>query len=104
VARVDDVDADGLKQMAVSARDGINPGVVVVAGSPDGGKVAIVVAVSKELTDRVTAGELAQTVARAVGGGAGKAIDLAVAGGRDPSKLSQALETVADQARSALAQ
>jgi alanyl-tRNA synthetase len=95
VARVDDVARDDLRDLATAVRD--QPGVraVVLGGVPPGGGVALVGAVIKD--SGLNAAELIADAARTVGGGGGKSPDLAVAGGRDASRLDEAL----DQARAA---
>jgi alanyl-tRNA synthetase len=64
---------------------------VIVLGSASGGKAALVVGVTKDLTDRVKAGDLVKEVAALVGGGGGGRPDLAQAGGKQPEKLDEAL-------------
>jgi alanyl-tRNA synthetase len=64
---------------------------------PDGGGVALVAAVAKG--NGLDASKLLSDAARTVGGGGGRGPDVAIAGGRDASKLDQAL----DQARQAVA-
>ena len=95
VARVDAVARNDLRDLAVAVRD--TPGVraVVVGGEPPGGGVALVAAVTKD--GGLNAAELIAESARTVGGGGGKSPELAVAGGRDASRLDEAL----DQARAA---
>jgi len=56
--------------------------------------VNLIAAVSKDLTARFPAGKLVQEVARQVGGGGGGRPDLAQAGGKDASKLDDALGQV----------
>ena len=72
-------------------------GVVVLAGDADG-KVHLLVSVTKDLADRVSAGQLVKELAPIVGGGGGGRPDFAEAGGKDPSKvddlLAKARETV----------
>ncbi|HUF33598.1 MAG TPA: alanine--tRNA ligase [Acidimicrobiales bacterium] len=92
VARVDGVSRDELKDLAVAVRD--QPGVraVVLGGAPEGGGAALVSAVTKD--SGLNASELIADAARTVKGGGGKAPDLAVAGGKDPSALDLALDQV----------
>ncbi|HEU5193650.1 MAG TPA: alanine--tRNA ligase [Methylomirabilota bacterium] len=92
-ARLDGLDADGLRAVADRLRDRLGSGIVVV-GSVVGDKVNLVAAVTKDLTKRFQAGKLVQEVARAVGGGGGGRPDLAQAGGKEPGKLDAALEGV----------
>ena len=56
---------------------------VVLLVSTAGGKVSIVAGVSKDLTDKVKAGELANMIALQVGGKGGGRPDMAMAGGSD---------------------
>jgi alanyl-tRNA synthetase len=52
--------------------------------------------------DRIKAGDLVNHIALQVGGKGGGRPDMAQAGGNDPSKLNQALETVVDWVQSQL--
>jgi alanyl-tRNA synthetase len=67
--------------------------VILLGGAVDG-KVSLVASVSKDLTKRFPAGRLVQEVAKMVGGGGGGRPDLAQAGGKDASKLDEALASV----------
>ena len=89
VARVDGLDRDAVRTLALAVRD--QPGIraVVLGAAPEGGGVALVAAVSPGA--ELNAGELIADAARTVGGGGGKGADLAVAGGRDPEALDAAL-------------
>ncbi len=90
VARQDGLDANELRELALSIRD--RPGVraVGLAGAPGDGRVALVVAVTKH--SGLDAREAASTAARAVGGGGGGSSELATAGGRDATGLDRAVE------------
>ncbi len=93
VARRDGLTADSLRDLAVAVRS--QPGVhtVVLGGSPEAGKVALVAAV--EPGHGLEAPRLVSTAARLVGGGGGgRNPELAMAGGRDVSRLDEALEAV----------
>ncbi|HEY8518229.1 MAG TPA: alanine--tRNA ligase [Candidatus Binatia bacterium] len=91
--RVDQVDAKVLRDLADKLRDRMRSGVVVLGGS-DGQKVLLLAAVTKDLVGRVHAGDLIKQIAPIVGGGGGGRPDFAQAGGKDPSRLPQALERV----------
>ena len=96
VARVDGTSRDEVRELAIAVRQ--QPGVraVVIGGEPEGGGVALVAAATKD--SGLDAKDLIADAARTVGGGGGgKNPELAVAGGRDPSRLDEAL----DQARAA---
>ncbi|HEV3353020.1 MAG TPA: alanine--tRNA ligase [Acidimicrobiales bacterium] len=96
VARRDGTTRDELKDLAVAVRDRPDIKAVVLGGVPEGGGVALVAAVTKD--SGLDAPALIADAARTVGGGGGgKKSDIAVAGGRDASKLDEAL----DQARKA---
>jgi alanyl-tRNA synthetase len=94
-ARLDGLDADGLRAVVDTVRDRVGSGVVCV-GSVADGKIGLVLAVTKDLTRRYHAGRLIQEVAKAVGGGGGGRPELAQAGGKDPAKLDQALTLLYD--------
>jgi len=94
-ARVDGLDADGLRAVVDTVRDRLGSGVVCV-GSVTDGKVNLIAAVTKDLTRRYHAGKLIQEVAKAVGGAGGGRPDLAQAGGKDPAALDRALDLVYD--------
>jgi alanyl-tRNA synthetase len=92
VARVDGLDRDAVRALALAVRD--QPGIrgVVLGAAPEGGGVALVAAVAPDAG--LHAGELIADAARTVGGGGGKGADLAVAGGRRPEALDEALAQV----------
>jgi alanyl-tRNA synthetase len=87
VARSDGRSADELRAVAqgVHRRDGVRA--VVLGGTPDGAKVALA-AVTGGVPD---AGALLKRVAAVVGGGGGGSPEVAVAGGRDPARIDEAL-------------
>ena len=67
---------------------------VIVLGTANEGKVSLIAGVTKDLTDRVKAGELISVIASQVGGKGGGRPDMAQAGGTDPSALPAALAGV----------
>jgi len=93
-ARLDGLDPDGLRSVVDTLRDRLPSGIIVLGSAADG-KVNLVAAVSKDLTRRFPAGRLVQEIAKMVGGGGGGRPDLAQAGGKDASKLDEALAAVA---------
>ncbi len=92
-ARVEGLDAEGLRAVADTLRDRLGSGVVCV-GSVVDGKVNLIAAVTKDLTKRFQAGKLIQEVAKTVGGRGGGRPDLAQGGGTEPDKLDAALDLV----------
>ncbi len=91
--RLDDHDADYLRNTMDSLKAKLKSGVVVIGGVSKG-KVLLIAGVTKDLTGRVHAGDLMKDVAKIVGGGGGGRPDMAQAGGKEPSKLEAALEEV----------
>ena len=67
---------------------------VIVLATVEEDKVVLVAGVTKDSTDRISAGNLVNFVAKQVGGQGGGRPDMAQAGGNDPTNLSQALESV----------
>jgi alanyl-tRNA synthetase len=65
--------------------------VVVLGSAAEDGKVALIVGVTKGLTDRVQAGKIIGLIAQRVGGSGGGRADLAEAGGKDATQLDAAL-------------
>jgi alanyl-tRNA synthetase len=88
VARRDGVEPDALRTLALSVlrRDGVRA--VVLGGSPDGSKVALAAATGGS----PNATELVRTLGAIVGGGGGGSPEVALAGGKDPSRLDEALD------------
>jgi len=89
VARLDGHDADGLRQVALLVRE--RPGIdaVVLIGTPDGTSVSLVAAA--DTSAGRNAGELLADAAKLVKGGGGRNPDVAVAGGKDPSAIDDAI-------------
>jgi alanyl-tRNA synthetase len=72
-------------------------GTVVVLGAVSDGKVLFTAKITPDLVKRgLHAGNLVREVAKIAGGGGGGRPDFAQAGGRDPSKLEEALQKVAE--------
>ena len=93
LAQLDNTPMDAMREMADWFRNRVERGVMVLA-SDSSGRPQIVVAVSDALVkDGTRAGELIKPIARVVGGGGGGRPQMAQAGGRDSSKIPQALAT-----------
>jgi alanyl-tRNA synthetase len=90
-ARLDGLDAAGLRTVADSVREKLPSSSVIILGSAFEGATHLVTAVSPDLTQRFHAGRLVKEGARAVGGGGGGRPDLAQAGGKNPAGLDDAL-------------
>jgi alanyl-tRNA synthetase len=90
---VADLDDAALRELSDRLRQQIGSGVVVL-GTTRGDRVVLLAAVTKDLTDRVRAGDIIKKIAPLIGGGGGGKPEMAQAGGREPGKLKEALETV----------
>ncbi len=92
-AEVQNVDREGLRQLVDSLRQKLGSGVVAL-GMPENGKVALIAGVTKDLTAKVHAGKLIQTLAKQLGGSGGGRPDLAEAGAKDTAGLKSALLSI----------
>jgi alanyl-tRNA synthetase len=93
VARVEVPDRAAMRQMVDSLRPKLGSGVIVL-GSSANQAVALIVAVSQDLADRLDAGKIVREAAKIVEGSGGGRKDLAEAGGKNPAKLDEALAAV----------
>jgi len=97
-----DLNPEQLRLLAMSIRDRIGSGVVVV-GSDVGGKGSLVGTVSRDLVDEgLSAADLIAGGAKLMGGGGSRDPLLSQAGGPDGSQLARALEHVIETASKAL--
>ncbi|MGE4372993.1 MAG: alanine--tRNA ligase [Xanthobacter sp.] len=88
-------DPKDLKSIADEAKTKVESGIVAVANTAADGKGALVVGVTKDLTDRFSAVELVRVGSVALGGkGGGGRPDMAQAGGPDGSKAQAALDAI----------
>lgn len=92
-ARIDGLDGKGLRELIDPLRQKIGSGIVLLGGVFEG-KVVLIAGVTKDLVDRVRAGDLVGDVASKVGGKGGGRPDLAQAGGTEPAALDDALSAV----------
>jgi alanyl-tRNA synthetase len=93
VSRVDGLDREQMRSLADSLRNKWKSAVVVLASANDSA-VAIISAVTKDLTPKVHAGKLASSLAQVLGGKGGGRPDMAEAGGKDVAGLDAALSAV----------
>ena len=93
--KVEVADVEELKTIADSIRARIGSGVCVL-GAEIEGKVSIIAVVTDDLVanNTVKAGDIVKRIAPIVGGSGGGRPHMAMAGGRDASKLDEALEAV----------
>ncbi|AMW17593.1 alanine--tRNA ligase [Glaesserella parasuis] len=90
VQRLENVDAKALRTMVDDLKNQLGSAVIVFATQTDE-KVNLIVGVTKDLTDKVNAGELVGLMAQEVGGKGGGRADMAMAGGSQPENITQAL-------------
>ena len=102
-ASVQALDAKALLELVDRLKGQLDGAAIVLASAVED-RVALVVSVAPELVARgVKAGAVVQAAAAVVGGGGGGRDTLAQAGGRDVSKLEEALATAREQIAAALA-
>ena len=101
-AKIDGADPKALRETVDRLKSRLGSAAVVLA-TVNAGKVVLVAGVTKDCTDRIEAGMLANHVARQVGGRGGGRPELAQAGGNDPSRVDQAIRSVQGWVREQLA-
>ena len=99
--KIEGADAKSLRDMLDQLKNKLGSGVVVL-GAEDGEKVSLVAGVTKDLTDRVKAGDLIRNLAAQVGGKGGGRPDMAQGGGTDPAALPAAIASVEALVRAAV--
>ncbi len=92
-AQVSGFGRQALRELSDSLRQKLGSGVIVLASVEDG-KVALIAAVTKDLTSKLHAGKMIKELAPLVDGSGGGKPDLAEAGGKDTSGIEKALRTV----------
>ncbi|EHC8146931.1 alanine--tRNA ligase [Escherichia coli] len=93
VSELSGVEPKMLRTMVDDLKNQLGSTIIVLATVAEG-KVSLIAGVSKDVTDRVKAGELIGMVAQQVGGKGGGRPDMAQAGGTDAAALPAALVSV----------
>ena len=95
VANMGEMDAKSLQAAGERLQQKLGESAVVVASAPSEGKVSLVAAFSPQIVKekKMQAGKFIGAIAKICGGGGGGRPNLAQAGGRDASKLDEALES-----------
>jgi alanyl-tRNA synthetase len=101
VGRVPASSIEAMREVGDLLREKLGSGVVVL-GSVFGDRPTFLAVVTKDLSGRVHAGNLIKQVAAVTGGSGGGRPDMAQAGGKDASKMDEALEVARRIAREAL--
>jgi alanyl-tRNA synthetase len=92
-ALLDGADVKGLRETLDKLKDKLKSAAIVLGSTADG-KVTLIAGVTADLTGKVKAGELVNSVAQQVGGKGGGRPDMAQAGGTDTAALPAALASV----------
>ncbi|MHC1683297.1 MAG: alanine--tRNA ligase [Clostridiaceae bacterium] len=92
--KLNDVDANSLRDLCENAKDKLTNAVVVL-GSVSEGKVSLVAMASKEVVAKgIHCGKIIKEISALVGGGGGGRPDMAQAGGKNPEMLETAINEV----------
>jgi alanyl-tRNA synthetase len=103
IAQLEGVDPASLQKAAEQLLQKLGNGAVVLGSIPEEGKVSFVAAFSPEVVKKgLQAGKLVGAIAKLCGGGGGGRPNLAQAGGRDASKLPEALAEAKKQLKTGL--
>jgi alanyl-tRNA synthetase len=95
VTQMPGLDKDSLTKLADQFREKFSVNGVCVVAAPSAGNVAVMVTVTQDLIKRgLKAGDLVGHISRQLGAGGGGAPHLAFGGGKDTSKLPDALDSV----------
>lgn len=89
ISRVDELDRDLLQRLANNLKSRADIDAVVIGGAPLSGGAALVASVVPGF--KVEAGDIISAIAPAIKGGGGKGPEFAMAGGKDPEGIDQAL-------------
>ncbi|MDR1310393.1 MAG: alanine--tRNA ligase, partial [Burkholderiaceae bacterium] len=95
------MDAAGLRNVMDKLKDRLKTAAIVLATVNDD-KVSLIAGVTSDVTNKIRAGDMVNHVARQIGGKGGGRPDMAQAGGNEPSKLPQALDSVVTWVRAQL--
>ncbi len=93
VSEMPGVQSKALRPMMDDLKNQIGSGVICI-GTANGDKVSLITGVTKDLVEKIKAGELVNYVAAQVGGKGGGRPDMAQAGGTQPENLAKALSSV----------
>ncbi|NEO15371.1 MULTISPECIES: alanine--tRNA ligase [unclassified Moorena] len=98
VAKMEGVEPEGLKSVAQQLQQKLGESAVVLGSVPSPDKVSLVAAFSKGVNQKgLQAGKFIGAIAKICGGGGGGRPNLAQAGGKDGSKLGEALDSALEQ-------
>ena len=101
VANVGDADGKQLQALADRVRDGLGSGVAIL-GATKGDRAYLQVAVTKDLTSKVDAGQVVKEASLIIGGNGGGPASSARGGGKEPARLGDALDSAQQAVRARL--
>ncbi|NLY44721.1 MAG: alanine--tRNA ligase [Tissierella sp.] len=100
--KVENMDMDSLRNLGDEIRNKIGSGIVVLA-SVNGDKVTFLAMATKDLNSKgISAGNIVREVAKVTGGNGGGRPDMAQAGGKDTTKVEDALGIVPELVKTQL--
>lgn len=100
--KIENLDGNDLRELGDKIKDKLES-VLIVLGSSKNDKVSLVAMATKDLIDKgIHAGNVIKEVAKVTGGGGGGRPDMAQAGGKDASKIEEALSKVPEIVKSQL--
>jgi len=92
-SNIDGADGKSLRDTVDQLKNKLGTAAVILS-AVEGDKITLIAGITKDLTDKVKAGELVAHVAKQVGGKGGGRPDMAQGGGNQPENLAAALESV----------
>lgn len=95
IAEIVDIDVSAMGEFASELTQKMKSGVVAL-GAKIGERCQLVIAVSTDLTSKISAGALIKNLAPLIQGGGGGKANLAQAGGKDPEGLEKAFQALRD--------
>jgi alanyl-tRNA synthetase len=100
-SQLEGVDGKSLRDTVDQLKDKLAPAAIILS-AVSGDKITLIAGVTKDITDKIKAGELVSHVATQIGGKGGGRPDMAQGGGSQPENLANALNSVTDWVRSQL--
>ena len=89
------------QELAKRAQQALAPLAAVILSAASSGQVAVVASVSKDLTDKIAAGDLVKAVTGVLGGGGGGRPEMAQGKGSDAGRIAEALQAAQGSFREA---
>ncbi|MFH1428386.1 MAG: alanine--tRNA ligase [Candidatus Margulisiibacteriota bacterium] len=102
VKKIEDIDGNQLKALAEGLGNKLGETSIIFMASALADKALFVAMVGKSAVSKANAGTLVKTAATVTGGGGGGRPDFAQAGGKDVTKIDEALEAVSKQINESL--